>query len=785
MKEYDFNKKYETEEERLKAFEYLLTVSKQLIKRKERQSTSYFVRNIDLVFKILPTNCVLLFPLLLVENLEIDSAFSRRFGTFLHTYKDNPHAYAKILHHWITKYPDIVVYNMRGSVFSLFLDSLDIENAANTFVKFYDMREKEFDAFLALMKKYRFFTRLLTLLEQTVGKDISEYECSSEYNYENIRVRFSDRLDELRNEAIKNEKKKKKEESVKYVRKENKTKDGLEGVIKEFKKLRISDEDKDKCVVGDSETENANSTHDDANDRTNDDKSTSKANIQIRRNVLAIILSFLKKYSDDSINHKIMKQSNVILNLFLEENVHIIELNSLFNILKTLVSKRNSKVLVDMMGRRMNTFKFLFNTLDDVCIKEVDKGKSKNKDDAGKDGGKKGTGSGGKEPADGSKNAGDPEKDVSNDESDDNKVIPIDFIFNNTDFIPNLEIDYVNGDKMHKKRGNYKRSVERQLVKLKESFLELHLSLKLNLLCYCSKYRKIREIIRKQLLHIYFISVFFETTNTFVLHSFTVFLENCLEDYKFMAEILLSTNLLKMIQRTGKEQYLTLYGRYPERKPMFVFNTYVAFLLMKLKRDIAAYCRVDLKVMENRNYSDYDWRGEDRVYTDYKNVIFRRVIDADVEQASFDRGRVGTFDGAEGISRASDGYISRDGDNEYVHGDMSVSSPRRDARDDARHAVSKDSSAGNEKKTIANMSTSKADIINRLLFKLRYLESDEWLFVQDGVFNPEIARYKVAYDDKSVHDYMENSMPESMYRFLFKNLVWDMPFCDIFSENGI
>lgn len=749
MTGYDLFAKYNKEEERIAAFEYFLRKCKQNIKRREKAITSFFVRNIDLSFVTLETHPALLTNLLLSENREIDHAFSQNFGQFLLKFRSAPLIYCKILQHWITRYPAIVIRNIRETTFDMFIDSLDVEISANTFVKFYELRSEEFEIFVGLLKQSRFFSRLLLKLEEVSNVSLKE-ESSSEYDYEKIGLSFSNKSRNKSNkksykETLKLEKIQKDEEQRDSLKKEKFEQINIEtaGVVKEFRKLKINDSEREEDDVddGDKIDARANCNVKDVEVNNVDTKYSIDSIIQIRRNILTIILSFIVKYSDDTINHKIMKQASVILNLFLQESVHITELNPLYNILKTLVSKRNGRALVDLIGKRMNTFKLLFNTLDDVCVpKKGRNGYSKKKTSVVD----LRSGLINKEPKDESQNN---EKFINY--SPPKNVVYIDRIFENPNFASFLEIEYI-GSANEEKRKSFIESVEKQLIKLKAAFFDLHFILKLKLMCVCSKYKRIREIMRKQCLHTFFVDVFFRTPNTFVMHSFTLFFESCLKDYKFMIEILGSTNLLKTAQRTAREELLTTYEKYPLRKPIYIFNTFIVSLIINLKKELSVVSRVDLKAIENRNSSNPLNDNKGKLNDDHNNLIFRRIIGDDVEHGS---------------SKDNSGKNNNNTEKERKQVRDAVS-PRR-----SRNAL--------------NVISTRTDIINSLLLKLRYLESDEWLFVQDSILEVNIARYKVTYDDRSVNEYLNNCTPENMYRFLFKNMVWDMPFCDIFSENGI
>lgn len=706
----------------VKAFRDRLVCSKQLLRRHDPQITDYFRTNMHLVFYILDTP-ELVYALLLSNNTTIEEAFNPYITPFLLQYPAYPAIFYRVISKWACKYPDVLLRSLDRSVISMFIDNMHIEDTSHIFTRIFEQCTGHINRLIRIIIKHSFFTRLISAL-QPASRDTGS---TTEYDYDRISINIIDNKHKHIDRHININRYSTKcgcnddETEMTTVSRDINGK----GALKEIRKLKIT---KETTTVA-----------------------TNQYSIA-RTNILTIILTFIREYNDDSVNHMIMTECNTLLDIFIDTCTHPMELNMVFNILKILVNKRNSKILIDMIGRRMNHFRYFFmegvagNTnMDSVNINKlfeneyfVDKieikyGSSRHADDSRNDKIEIKYGNSSNKHEDDNSNSnnnkyndnrhnGSSKNDSRHDSknkngSTDSKYSDIDSNKYNDNRHTDSRHDnkYTDSNNSSSNKYNdskysdrnvstgdkYRSMLANQLIRLRNTEISLGMLLKIELMSILTKYKRIRETLRKQLIHVYMISLLYDTKNANALHGTVTFLENVIKDYKYMAEIVLSSNILKMIQCIGREEYIRMYGINYARNPAYVFNTYIASMIMKMRKDMAVYYKIDISVL-------------DKITKYSRNKDGRMIVKSN------------------------------------------------------KHGRS-----------------SKVELINRLLFKLKYLDTDDWLYIQDGVFNTQIARYTLTYDDRSVHEYMEKDVPESMYRYVFMSMVWDMPFHDMFSETGI
>lgn len=712
------------ENDKKTAFLFILKNHKHEIRKYERRSTEFVCKNIELFLSTLQTNPEITLPFLLLQHREIDSAFCNILPRFIVLFREMPHTFTKIFKHWIVKYPFVVLNCIQECGFDFFFNNLDIESTSNMFIKLFFFREREFVSFVTLLKNTKFFSKIFAKLHQNVHYDKSTYDDGQEYDYKDIRVKLGSKLDKTENVN-----KKTKKEKIE-VREVKNTSIGMLGVVKEFKKISISKIDENEYLE-----KNYAMMH--------NQSEIEKNQKRIRYNILEVLQTFLERHNDEYIIHKIMKHSPILLNLFINDTgVHVSELNLLHTILRTITNKEENGVIVSHIFRKVNNFKFLFQSLDDIesenygksmdlensfesesdkidDLKETDEKKEiidftkeepvvdsdiKKEEDIIQSINDESVKNESNNKISGNK------KEVSAKKPSENDSIFINRIFNNSYFVANIKIEF---HKNQNRKKEFTKMVEKQLIKLHESTHSLGLMLKLDFLCFCSRFVKIREVLKKQLFHIFFIDIFYKESNSFLNASFITLIQNCLKDYDFLYDMFKTTNLLKMILKAGKEQLLSYYERYPIKKAYFTFNTELANIFLTLK--------------DNLN----------KLMTNYE--------------------------------------LSFSNKNRNV-GELSVINNKRE----------KFISPLEIPTTTINYQ-SKTFYINQLLILLNnFFESNEWILIYDGVFSVEIAKKYLSYTDKrGIIDHAENDLPESMWRCFFSNLTCEMPFSDIFSENGI
>ncbi|KRH92748.1 hypothetical protein M153_30230001836, partial [Pseudoloma neurophilia] len=527
----------------------------------------------------------------------------------------------------------------------------------------------------------------------------------------------------------------------------------------------------------------------------------------VRLNILDIIYTFLEKFDDDYITYKIMKHSNVLLSLFLnDKTIHMTELNILSAILKILCLKNSNKIVMSHIHKRLNNFSFLFQSIefsgkkktvklfqeekkaqkspeisknitksenkpvDELVIKrnpdenkisdssseyEIYHKRNSSQTENEKYFQNKSISEEESEPFDDSsvvqnEESNDKNSEISNDDQFDDiskekiqledfpettssftviqqsgpqekienasitvkdekprssSLVDLKNILKNQIFSNKIKIEF----QRNKQRTlEFRDMVEKQLLLLNESRMSLHLVLRLDLLCYCSRFHKTREILKKQLIYSFFIHIYENTSNTYLLSGLTTLIGNFCLDYEFIYHLLTTTDILKTIINIAKEALVINYGRYPVKKTVYSFNTDLALIFLRLKNDIA---KIYHKVQKKSNETQ---KRENNSQSYRRNEIPQ--------------------------------YRSRN-----------------------------------------TQSIKKQVFFMKPLFKLldTFFSSEEWLLVYDGIIQKEIALGVLTYDRRAVLEFMESDLPEALWRHLFENMVMDMPYCDIFGENGI
>lgn len=785
-------------EARILAMIEYLKIYKQEIRHHEKKPTKFLCDNIKLLLYVLKRDPETGLPFLLINHPEIDTAFAGILPLFLYSFGDMPITYMKVLNHWITKYPYRILSTIRVYGFEFFFRNLSVDSASNMFMKLFTLHTDEFLVFVDLLIDKKFFSRLFAILQVNVFKEQST-DCDLDYDYDNISVRSGPRLPVPIKPQV---------QTHTAIREVTDKKIGMIGVIKEFKRVTVQEKPKTEFddLLSEGSVEDLTTSQSDSNlsemsylrnesfqPKLNSEisfASPSKSDRDrrtIRLNILDIINIFLEKHHNDYISQKIMKHSSVLLCLFLNDvTVHVTELHILYSILKKLVTKHNNQIILSHIYKRLNNFTYLFYTLNDVKYSKIERlsrksamarlnQRKKEKQQKNERFEEKFKPKESERPTEAENSqktkmskeisvekSSERSAKIENKETEKHKE-EADKTTTSTDFndqsTSSEPVKDSENDTPRKSKKDSKKSSKKSKNKLPPcDFVNLRAimrnpifssDIKIEFQKNKQRTTEFKILVEKQLFKL---KESKHTLHLILKLDFLCFLSMFYKTREILKKQLIYSYFLNIFETTTNTFLLSAFHTLLQN----FSKDYEFFLHLLTSTDIF---KTILRI------------GKEQMLVSFERHPLRKpVYPFNTDLARF-------F-----LKLRNDLAISINNQINRSSSNLSTNSSIF-SFDNIEQAGADRSAERKRKASTLNRKFCFKQVLFRILDEL--FSSESWLLVFDGVFHKEISEYSLFYDRKRLIDHKEVDLPESMWRYFFQNLTFDMPFNDIFSDKGI